>query len=188
MYFQIGSRVSLLYAYVCVHICVCVRAYILTFECWRPLWLFTLCSAFCLTEHHPGLCNGTSSRILHSKYFSHRCQWLADDMSPLKWTFRAAWALPLGAPAWQRLGTNVGLMLLWARQLSRVTIRVCWTCLLGCHVQFAHDLLAKKWERSGRMWDWKLILLLWQLHSSRSNAKCNLYLYTLTSCTGRESI
>lgn len=55
---------------------------------------------------------------------------------------------------------------------------VCSTCWFDCHFQFSHDPLVLEWGISGRKWDWKLILLVWQLHSSESNAKCSSYLYS----------
>lgn len=69
-----------------------------------------------------------------------------------------------------------------------LTILVCQTCWPSCHFQFARDLLAKKWGRSGRMQDWKLVLFVWQLHSSGSNAKCNSYLHSMTLCWRNRAI
>ncbi len=39
----------------------------------------------------------------------------------------------------------------------------------------------QKWGRSGRMQDWKLVLFVWQLHSSGCNAK-RIHIYTPWPC------
>lgn len=54
----------------------------------------------------------------------------------------------------------------------------CSTCWFDCHFQFSHDPAVLEWGISGRKWDWKLVLLVWQLHSSESNAKRSSYLYS----------
>lgn len=54
----------------------------------------------------------------------------------------------------------------------------CSTCWFDCHFQFSHDPAVLEWGISGRKWDWKLVLLVWQLHSSESNAKHSSYLYS----------
>lgn len=54
----------------------------------------------------------------------------------------------------------------------------CSTCWFDCHFQFSHDPVVLEWGISGRKYGWKLMLLVWQLHSSESNAKCSSYLYS----------